>query len=129
MTYTLTVTEEQARVLEQACELLARCSMGQLDHILFGVYTVAAKPCNASARACLETASRHLFGPGTGIVNCDAQGKRAWDLYQVIRKRLADDSLAPGEQPGLSVRFNEPRNTAGEPLAEIVGQTGGRHAH
>ena len=122
MTYTLMVTDEQAKVLEQACELLARCSMGQFDHSLFAVHTVAAKPCNASARACLETASRYLFGPGTGIINCDAQGKRAWDLYQVIRKQLADDSLAPGDEPGPYVRFNEPHNTAGEPLAEIARQ-------
>lgn len=118
-TYTLTLTKEQATVLEQAAELLARCSMGQLDHILWGVYTVAALPNQEDARHQLERLQYALFGTATGIANCDAQGKRAWDLYQVIRQRLAVDALAPGEEPGPFVRYNAPMNTAGEPLASI----------
>jgi hypothetical protein len=116
MTYTLTVTEEQATVIEQACELLSRCSMGQFDHILWGVDRVASSGHTETARDDLDAASRVIFGPGTGIANCDAQGKRAWDLYQVIRKQLADDS---GQEPNGTVNFREPMNTAGEPLAQI----------
>jgi hypothetical protein len=119
-TYTLTVTAEQATVIEQACELLARCSMGQFDHILWGVNTVAVQSNVTDARERLDDASRQLFGTGTGIVNTDAQGKRAWDLYQVVRQRLAVDGLAPGEKPDGTVRFNTPMNTAGEAFAEIA---------
>lgn len=114
--YTLTVTPEQAQVIEQACELLARCSMGQLDHILWGVHTAAAHAL-PSARDNLDAASRTMFGPGTGIAQADDQGKRAWDLYQVIRKRLADDS---GQEPDGTVRFREPYAAMPEPLASIT---------
>lgn len=116
--YTLTLTKEQATVVEQACELLARCSMGQFDHILWGVYTVAEKPMPeyADARAGLEYASRKLFGNGTGIANCGAQGKRAWDLYQVVRYQLAHDTR---EDDG-TVKFREFMNTAGEAPATIT---------
>ena len=124
--YALTVTKEQATVIEQACKLLARCSMGQLDHILWGVHRLADVNgvSYADARVYLEAAGRALVGTGTGIANCDAQGKRAWDLYQVIRQRLAVDALKPGEAPGPFVRYNEPMNTAGEPMATITGRAG-----
>ena len=114
--YTLTLTKEQATVVEQACELLARCSMGQLDHILFGVYTAAGAPEHTEARAGLDYAARKLFGNGTGIANCDAQGKRSWDLYQVVRYRLSHDTR---EDDG-TVGFREFINTAGEAPATIA---------
>jgi hypothetical protein len=115
--YTLKVTEEQLLVIEQAAHLLARCSMGQFDHILWGVHNVASK-CNAGeARRNFDDASDGLFGSGTGIANCDAQGKRAWDLYQVVRKQLADDS---GKEPDGTVRFREPYAAMQEPLAKVT---------
>ncbi len=46
--------------------------------------------------------------------------RRAWDLLQVIRHRLAwDDAGNPPTRPSMQVMYDVPLNSAGEPPAEI----------
>lgn len=118
MRYQLDVSAEQLEVLCDAAHLLARCSMGQFEDILWLCHVAAARnDRDGIARDCFLRASRTLFQDGCGIANADAQGKRAWDLYQVVRKRLADDS---GSLPEYHVNNREPSAICDEPLATVT---------
>ena len=119
MDYELRITEDQARVLRDACELYARIAMGQLRFIAELPHQ-APSALLQSLRDALEIAERYMQPPD------DVQGeeydptRRAWDLYQVIRGRLAWDAAGnPPARPTLQVMYDEPLNTSGEPLALI----------
>ena len=118
MDYELRITEDQARVLRDACELYARVAMGQLRFI--AELPQAPSALLQSLRGALEIAERYMQPPA------DVQGeehdrtRRAWDLYQVIRGRLAWDAAGnPPVRPTIQVMYDPPLNTAGEPLALI----------
>ncbi|EWC39608.1 hypothetical protein [Stutzerimonas stutzeri] len=127
-TYTITVTERQAAELQEACELLARIKIGQIDHAierLPGFYD----------RRDLEQvhATRHEIQRLANTLMPEATKRRedgvAWDLYQVIRHRLSWDRahdkgvIQPGEPRKwpemMGVSYDEPLAMSGLPLATI----------
>jgi hypothetical protein len=119
MTYTLTVTEEQVRIIRDACELLARLRMAQFD----AIHHIALPDMPTEH---LPEFREHAWALEAELANeyhtpHDQTGVReaAWDLYQVTRHRLAHDRLKPGEQPDYTVQFSTPRLTGREPLARI----------
>ena len=119
MNYTLTVTERQAEIIAQACEILARLRMGQFDSIHYlavpDMPTEYMPEFREHARALEE-----LLRPMTQVPRDEAWVREtAWDVYQVVRYRLAHDRLGDGEKPGPYVRYHAPMLTGTEPLARM----------
>ena len=116
MDYELRITEEQAAVLRDACEMYARIGMGQIEFI-------AEHPALSGTASCVRPYIRAAENaPHTvTLLNEEApRVRRSWDLYQVIRGRLAWDTAGnPPARPTIQVMYDQPLNTAGEPLADI----------
>ncbi|PAT30691.1 hypothetical protein CLI92_09310 [Vandammella animalimorsus] len=136
--YTLTITEAQARVIRDACELLARLGLGQWPEFLRHMPgQVPMEYHNAIDRLLPEMA--HLLsehGPqGTAINGWNSHlgiGNRhvpeaanvAFDLHAVIRHRLAwDRAKAEGKDKDrshtMSVQYDTPMHYGKEPLATM----------
>jgi len=116
MDYELRITDEQARVLRDACEMYARVGMGQLEFI-------AEHPALSGTASCVRPyirAAENALHTVTLLNEEAPRVRRSWDLYQVIRGRLAwDDAGNPPARPTMQVMYDKPLSTAGEPLAEI----------
>lgn len=101
--YTLTLNAEQARVLQDACELLARCHMGQFDHAVYRVNPMADRKlydpiCYELKQAVFpELAAYGSYYDITSDKRPD-EARVAFDLYSLIRHRLSWDALG-GKQP------------------------------
>lgn len=127
-TYTLRLTETQAKVLCTACEVLARLGIGQfrdaLAHIPLDHHRAADEVLNWHDDLDLigDRLSRHTIGNVNGwnsslsifhpLVNPEA--RIAWDLFQVLRHRLVWDkgedfsiTLPASEQPSAKIERNE----------------------
>lgn len=130
-TYTITVTERQAAELQEACELLARIKIGQIDH------AIERLPGYHGQRDWERVhATRHEIQRLANSLMPEATKRRedgvAWDLYQVIRHRLAWDravdagtihSGEPRKWPEMmGVSYDEPMAMSGIPLATIAEQ-------
>lgn len=111
--YQLTVTRIQAEVLRDACELLARCRLGQIadacqqaldEHGKAVVPYDLAMWCETAVKAAVGLAPNQSWGVGKHLA-----ADLPWDLYQVLRHRLAwDRALAEGQvQPGQARRWPE----------------------
>lgn len=128
--YTLTLTDGQALVLRDACELLARVHMGQFGHVVDEVvlhrenWRDALKPAHEIA----DQLERVLFPRGLGIKSADIQDRSrvAWDLYQVVRGAIAWADVPPGApRPSMQVQYDRPMHTGEtEPLAKCEVQEG-----
>jgi len=134
--YTLTVTEDQACAISAACELLARLGMGQLDDALRFMPAPQDRDWQAFHDACrvatdaMQPVIRNKAG---NLPRRHEQSAIAWDLYQVLRHRLAWDRayergvVKPGDSrkwPAmLGVCYDEPLPMAEHPLATIVRNT------
>lgn len=136
MTYTLTLTEQQARVLSEACEIMARLGMGQVGDALDQVPRV--QPIDWSrwhddvraVEAILRTHTGMARGQYRGIWQAADRARVAWDLYAVIRHRLAwDRAIAEGIVASGGARiwpsmfqthFDEPDHVGPEPLARMA---------
>lgn len=134
--YVLTVSESQARVLSLACELAARIGIGQWREILEWL-PIKHNLDEAERRTIDAILSKHMVHGIDGwsqslsinSPDTDEQARRAWDLYQVIRHRLAWDRaitegiVKPGEPRNWSkmmgVHYDEPMRTAPEMLAKM----------
>lgn len=135
-TYTLTVTPKQLGILRDACELLARCRMGQIADACYEVidaegralvpYDVARQAEDLVKRA-VGLDGNAYWGVGKhDSIDC------AFDLYATIRHRIAwDNAYADGlVQPGdkrkwpemMAVSYDPPMNHGTEPLPIINGQ-------
>jgi len=120
--YQLTVTRIQAEVLRDACELLARCRLGQIadacqqaldEHGKAGVPYDLAMRCETAVKAAVGLTPNQSWGLGKHLA-----ADRPWDLYQVLRHRLACDQaydkglVQPGQprrwQEMLSVCYDKP---------------------
>ena len=138
--YTLTLTEKQAETLMIASEVLARLGIGQFRDALGWLPRREEFPegWHDEMAAIGRMLSRHMIGAvdgyqsSLGIHNDDVRPtpRIAWDLYQVIRHRLAWDKAvaegvvdspdAPRKWPAmLGVHYDEPMKSSAEPLAEI----------
>jgi hypothetical protein len=141
-TYTLHINKTQAQTLAMACEVLARLGMGQfrdaLEHLPRATpidYDLWHRDMEAmSAMLC-----RHMVSgvdgwrSSLGIYHqqIDPTAQVAWDLYAVIRHRLAWDGAvvagtvssidAARQWPSMmGVCFDRPDHVAdGVPLAKI----------
>jgi hypothetical protein len=135
-TYTLHLNATQAAAISHACEVLARLGMGQYKD---------AMECLPLREFCPEGWHEDMDGIGHiikkhttmlhGVGSChpigsdktSAESKTAWDVYQVLRHRLAWDAAQaeghPGEgnasPPRWSVQYDKPMRTSAEPLAWI----------
>jgi len=126
MSYTLTINEEQAKVICQALDLFSRVGCGQFDELLkhptiekeifSGTITHSTV---TAARASLDMIKQMLTGlpPGvsTGITAADEPNRVAYDVFQVIRNRLAVDE----NDPEYSVHRQEPMKWSDQPLPSI----------
>lgn len=131
-TYTITVTERQAAELQEACELLARIKIGQIDH------AIERLPGFYDRRDWEQVhATQHEIQRLANTLMPEATKRRedgvAWDLYQVIRHRLSWDRahdqgvIKPGEPRKwpemMGVCYDEPLKMGEEPLAKIREKT------
>ena len=117
--YTLTVTEPQAALIRDACELLARVNMGQIDAVVYEASLRIENHFDLHAAHAIATQLADVIWPD-GVQKHCARSNTAWDMYQVVRHRIAHDHLAPGAQPDRTcVIYREPRRTGPEPLAAI----------
>lgn len=124
--YTLTLTENQCRVLMDALSLYFRISIGQLREI---IYHVKKTQENKIDREIVDREIEHLkmllFGfwhPGMAysIMSLELSDcyRVAADIHDVIRHRLSVDDLKPGEK-GFGVAYDEVFKKGNEPLPNI----------
>lgn len=118
--YILVMSEEQAYVVEQAVELLARLKIGQFERITEMLLPVRGvedyHTRRATANDALRLAANLVLGrdaynhPNSmkDDVHC-----RAWDVYQMLRSTRCWHTNPEG---GFAVCFDTPRSTMGEQL-------------
>ena len=119
MRYTLTLTSEQAKVMDKAVELLLRLKLGQYKELAWalmgaGTEDFAKKRDEAAPHLlyAFQTMSGKLF-PGW---DKDEEWYRLYDLHQVVRHAIHD-----AEHPETDgVDSYPPICTAGEKLPEIM---------
>ncbi len=126
MGYTLDINEEQAEVLCKALDLFSRIGCGQFERIL-GHPTIKksllqkenAQVARRVSASLLDTAKQILTGHGTGsstsITVADKPNRVAYDIFQVIRNRLAIDN----DEHELSVHRHEPQKWSEQSLPVI----------
>jgi hypothetical protein len=126
--YTLTLDEEQANVLSQACELLSRIYMGQLNSIADCFVTMDGIKYSE-----LGDKLRELVPLVTGVPNgfyaihskkLPDTARVAWDLHQVIRHRVSHDRADRDGIPNdfkhrMFINYDEPMSCGDKPLAEM----------
>ena len=137
-TYTITVTERQARIISNACELMARIGFGQWMEFLNYLPGANELNWNEMREGLLPIMERHLK-PVVGIngwssslgVGSDKSAPgtdEAFDLNAVIRHRLAwdramDNGITDGTTRNwtgmMSVDYDDPMHWGKEPLARI----------
>lgn len=120
--YILTLTRDQANMIKDACELMARLRIGQFDHITEKLLDVAVVDdyCRRreSANAFLTSAACALLGTtihGTPDGKKDQLHHRAWNIYATIRYCMAWHDTPEG---GWSVCFDKPRPWGGESVPD-----------
>lgn len=129
--YTLTINEEQARVICEALEFYSRIKHGQIDELRNIFRDRWCAPLSQfnwdceylfaelKARIFPDLAKGAYYGVGSKIY---PESTVAWDIMQVLRHRLAWDRLrAEGkDKPDhYGVQYNSPMRFGSEPLAEI----------
>lgn len=137
MTYTLTITERQARVLSMACEVLARLGMGQFKDAFDHLPEADQRDWSAwydDMEQISRILSKHMpvgidgIRSSMGISNADEEARTAWELHAVIRHRLAwdrakEEGVTDGtkrEWPAMmQVSYDEPMKLSDEPLAKM----------
>lgn len=139
--YRMSLSESQLELLGNACEIVARIEMNQLDMVA----DVLAARCGAEpevagdVRETLAQAQRALARllPARKAGGPLTRGDRYWDMYEVFRHRLAWDRayrqglLRPGEPRRwpemMRVDFDLPRPRSPDtlPVIETEHQEGG----
>lgn len=114
-TYQLTITEKQAYVMRDALEVLSRLLIGQVWAATDNLPSDCDKVRNWDMQRALE-AAYEPFKPSSYTHNDTSE--IAWDMYMVIRHRLAWDNNPTG---GYGVSFDKPIQQGSEPLAQIWG--------
>lgn len=113
-TYQLTVTESQAKMIQDGLELLSRLKMGQIHAVLYHL-PQHDDCCPHELQHALEYAYRP-FKP-----NEFADTWNEWDLYTLIRHRLSWDNKPDNmANPEMFRNYDEPTHYGTEPLAKIV---------
>jgi len=139
-TYTLTITEKQARVLMDACELLSRIQGGQVREVFEylplkkGVdWEVYHQIKDGLTKRMPEILKDGIDGWsrsfGVGHPELPESHDISWDLYQVIRYEIStqqaiDDGIIQkkGERDFskmMTVNYDPPMKRSNEPLAKM----------
>ena len=117
--YTLTVTEEQAHALQDACEVAARIGMYQVHDICR--FLPQASDVEKEAADEIYEQLWDMYLKYTQQAFSDSQKPpetvTLWDLYQVIRYRLSWDAHPEGNN--MSVMFDKPLRMGKCELAKI----------
>jgi hypothetical protein len=122
-TYTLHITAAQAQTISHACEVLARLGMGQFRDALecLPLREYAPDGWHEDMEGIAHILKKHttiMPGIGAYIENTSRKtsekSKVAFDVYQVIRYRLAWEKNPKGDP--MSVQFDKPMKTSTEPL-------------
>lgn len=123
-TYTLHLSEAQARTISHACEVLARLGIGQFKDALECLPLKEFRPdgWHEDMEGIAHILKKHttvMHGVGAyhaiSSHKTSDRSKTAWDLYQVVRHRLAWDANPEGDH--MSVMFDQPMKTGPDPLA------------
>ena len=126
MEYKLIINEDQAEILCKALDLFSRIGCGQFEEILRHP-TIAKRIMEKATERLLVDEARHLLdmaklamtgydpGTSTGITVADEPNRVAFDIFQVIRNRLAIDN----NDHELSVHRHEPKQWSEQPLPAI----------
>jgi len=140
-TYTLTITEEQAKTIQVACELLARIQGGQVREVFQHLplregidWSVYHEIQDDLTKRMPEILKDEINGWnshfGVGHPDLPKSHDIAWDLYQVVRHQLSweyaveqgwvEDLNSPRKwDKMLGVSFDEPMRFGCEPLAKM----------
>ena len=137
-TYTITVTERQARIISNACELMARIGIGQWPKFLNYLPGANRMNWNDMREELLPVMGRHLTpfvgidgwysSLGGGSDKSAPDTDEAFDLNAVIRHRLAwdramDNGITDGTTRNwpvmIGVDYDDPMHWGKEPLARI----------
>ena len=120
--YVLTLSPEQALVVEQACELYARLNIGQFETItekLLDDYSASDYGRRRdAANSLFRAAAEVIFGRdphGQLNVSKGAQHKRAWAVYTTLRHRRAWHDNPEGAKT-WSVCYDDPMPYGIEPM-------------
>lgn len=121
--YILTLTPEQHRIVERACEFYARVMMGQFGEISYEtMLRRVSREDFSTSRDMMDDLLFHarkiafpeLQGRGHSLgIGHDAKADRAFNVYEVLRHARAWHEHPEG---GVIVDFNEPMPLNGEPL-------------
>lgn len=121
MKYQLTLNERQLEVINKALDFYSRMAAGQFGELLswFSGFNWVKSP-DAEDRESLEWLKERLTGlrrnAYRSIVTCPEPARIAYDIYQVIRNRLAWDRNPKG---GIQVSYDDPHQVSAETLPEI----------
>lgn len=147
-TITITVTEEQARTIATACEILARLGIGQFRDALDKLPRPEAFQTvwHEGLDAIGEILSQYMVGnvsggsSSLGILhpNVSDEARQAWDIYQCVRYRFVRDrGIVLGKPTGtprtwagrlVSAYFDEPLKSSTQPLPEVTSSRQARGA-
>jgi hypothetical protein len=139
--YQLMLSPHQAETIQRACELYARCCIGQWQEAFQLVPTktdLSHSNLHTDLRACSVVLSKYLVNDidgngsylGIGHQLISEHGQTAWDIYQVTRHSLSwDRAVATGLVESrtaprdfktmLGVGYDEPMRYGKDPLPEI----------
>lgn len=133
-TYTIELTERQAAIVSQACELVARLGINQVKEI-FEFLPIDFNNIDYSAyhddqRAIESILNKHMKKTPYNDSG-EARSNIAWDLYTVIRKEIAwehavqEGYIASKSDPRnwrkmMGVSYDDPMKTSNQPLAKVT---------
>ena len=120
MSYTIRLTERQARAISHACETCARLGLLQFDMAADFVGKGYAEEKYCDIRDEFEKVRDNVRSIGIVPVKME-EHNILWDIYQVLRHRLSWDDLKRENKtrPVGSVLYDDPFKTSNEPLLKI----------
>lgn len=141
-TYTLTITEEQARVLQYATDLLQRVQLGQWEEIVDWLplkTPIDYEQLHKDKRLIGEILSKHFIDDAVSVYGCSLgighpylhkSNGILYDLHCVIRKKLSweyaveqgiiESEDSPRKWPEMmQVCYDDPMKWGNQPLAKM----------
>lgn len=133
-TYTIELTERQAAIVSQACELVARLGMNQVKEIFeylpLDFNNIDYSAYHDDQRAIEAILKKYMKKPPYNDSN-ESRSKIAWDLHTVIRKEIAwehaieEGHISSKDEPRnwskmMGVHYDDPMKTSDQPLAKIT---------
>lgn len=126
--YRLEMTETVAIAVMHACEFYMRMAMGQFSELSSGLvfphFTTDQRDAVEDHLSDVKGMLMPKLGGGHAYHSARSPAlpescRVAIDVHDVIRHRLANDRLKPGEKPGWNTSFNEPMRYADQPLVKM----------